>query len=1035
MRQRFIPFICCLCVTVLCLGLSVPLQAETSTHRRFLQSKSKHAKLFSPTSIQVNPNGRIAVWDADLRDYRYYAHTDSGIVELNGDSGPSMLRRYWMAQEISNWGNSRQPRGIWDSSNRYWVVENRSDSPTDTTPISLRVIYGDGSIRKKLKGPVKTITPSEDRWIVQRPWGSLAHWDPMSVGGLSDTRHFDIQGRYLGGTPDGHIFTVEKNEVRVFNGNGLKNTRVYPDLTAASFVGGKLYVLVGSREIVSLNKNLGVEFRHTFRGGYSFRDFDVKNKTLYLTGKKGLYRASLEESKSSFFHTSSRVKPELIVGTYPHSNNRDWARSVWVKKASEKPHKINFKVGKNQIREIKYHSDTGFFPTRDRARVRNVDDVPYNVSQSLNVEQSYWNGTNRITYFFPDRNSVETFDGQGRPIRKTKVKFKSLKFTNDIKFIGADPSRILFSARVIYPDNGFQPTILVYDWKGNFVRAFRPRRPGGEEVMPQSNQYPRWRYDGEYLYGLYSDHIQQFDLLGYPGSIIRDVIYPTDVQISGQKLFVLDIHGLRLSSYNRPDAHEYRYATPPDYTNVKEAVAISDRRVILSAVDADNNKQSKFNLKELKLPSRDIQHLLDHSTRSLRYLQPVKKENTLFFWGRENRHEESRLFKSDIKRYQARTTSQASHVIDRGTVDSEHDLYLFPVQSGDTSTEYRYLHLNGDTTGRIRNTATLRLLSERGFDGFYGVRRDTDTDRAWLVSGYIDQKFDTSPYRWNVADTMLTFNHEPRQILPRNGSIYISVETEPDFTKLGIIENPGNDTPSISWTYSARGTLSWVLPSSPKRDKHLILHRVQNQGTLVELYQPGDVKTGGFQASLTSAGPNDLSNIELQVQPGGKRIKTTTGGNFTISDLPVGYQELMAVNHKHRLKFPERFDVESDEYEPRNDIPVQINEDFGVLERGMNNYRKGRLEIAGKIFKFYRKQEFPNYRWAGILLKDVYRQLDQPEKLQSLYDKQPDIFSVSDKLYLYKHTGTPPLKPLLKQNIYFKNLDPINRFELFYGLP
>jgi len=1014
MKLQTVFLSCCVTLFIAFTSLICPAHgasAQSVETVRLFDTNPRDA-LVNPTSVHRSHGNQLAVWDRSLQEYVRLSRFDtSGTIPPSTRSFDQVIQRYLEAHMTRKWSGAKKPTGFWGTDERFWIIHSQPDSDSAV----FRSLDGDHERILNIAGHVRSVVPHQSYWYVQTDTGPLYRVDPMAPNNSTDTAALRIHGRLVGISDEGQFVTTTRNEVRVYNDRSVQQSRVFQNLRGVAYNEGSIYVLKGPRQVIKLNQNLSIQFRFQLLGS-TFRDLTVRNGHLFLVGPEGLFETNTGDIRRSFFSATKELRPDKILGTYPQffdeaMNSRMWVRSpldVYLQSRSREYQRIH--LGDTKI-------------TNKKNEVTNSE-LPLNAFQYFQSRQSFWNRNDRLYYFYPDEQSIEAYNSSGKLLRRTKISSRQYQHIQKVQFLGADRERILFEGEILFPELGFRRAVLVYSWKGNLKRSFRLQKHHSLRFSDALGPRSRWRYDGNgHIYVLGMDYIQRFDLWGYPGRVFNTVSRPLDLMVTNGKIAVLDLNGWQLKLFDRGNVNHYRFATPPRQLGVSGATTISSQRAILSAIpsipsERSGSKIHKRSIYMFNPTTFEYRAVFEHPNRSFRYPSVNDDADTLFFWATREDESTYRLYTSDLTQLSARPTRYRFHPSGPGLFDSGRNLLIFPGRSKpllenrpDSRSYYYYLSM-GDSIQPLKNSARLRQLVQGGFTGYYGIEKYNNDYR--LVSGYLHRRVDTGPLAWARSDTLAEFSQPVTQLLYENGRLYVTSRTENGLARTGVI-NVGNrsfGSPEIVWKQSYRGNVRWVRPGD---DRSLILHRSSPaRGNLAMLYTE-DPPTGGIQGSLVTDGPANLQGATLRIDPGGQRLRTSSGGNFSVDEVPVGYVRMMTEGHRMNFAYPVHVPVRENEFSILSNVSVRVEEDLLLFRRGLNDFSEGKFRQARIALEAYRNliEEGPYYELASLYLTEIYRREGRVNSLVTLFKRMPKIFRATDIRYLYRRVSSPEDRRML----------------------
>lgn len=964
--------------------------------------------LANPGLLETGPDGKLAVWDQDLKKFYYRDLTDTASDDTQKKSTRheefrSFLRDVSRGEIIRQWKLGIKPGGFFDQKGKFWFYDRSLSSEADTFSLYSRYPEDD---QLALPGPVRSFVPTENQLIIQLQSGtpSLIRWDPYSPNSVVDTASYQLKGRLIGYTPQGRYLTLTEDTVRAFNGNEQIHSRTFSSVRDLEVQDEDVYVLSDEGSVVRLNSKLSAQYTFFLPGDREYRSIAVYNETAYLSTPEGLFSTVLDESQRSFFSQSSEVSLEHEVRTLPSfDNHSNITQKIWHETGSATTDLV-VRQGKEELSSIRYSED-GLSRT-DSLKMGALDT---NKFQFFKVDSTYWNGEDSFYYYFPEEKSVEEYDTKGRLQRHQKFTFDDGQKYRNIKFIAATDTRVVFSGTVNTRHNGFRRNLIFFDWDGRILRTPVPRHPFREGDYTSSNS-PEWQYGGgDNLYELHDQYIQVYDLYGYPRQTINNVYKPVDVRRGEGRLFVLDLNGNRVQTFSVPESPVTRFAVPPSDLSVVDAVSNGSKRILA----AKSPNDEKLSLYEYRSDSLDVQTVLEHPARTLRYPTISDNGDTLFFFGSKPTSDRWTLYRSDTIKYSARPLTDVTDVRDKGFFLDDKNLVFVPIDNtGGTAPSYRYLHPTGDTDAMLRNSDKLKKLVPGGFTGFYGLMEYADTHV--IATGYLSRESETAPLKWSTADTVYRSERRLSNLFTRSGDLYFVRKSQMARSRLGQISSGsfvGSEAPqsheSVDWLADVRGEVRWIRKNGSGYD--LVLRTADHEGHFFQWF-PGDPPSdGGIQGSISSSSPISLDKIPLTVQPGGRSTTTKKSGRFSLANVPSGYISVRIPSHKYHFSYPISLAVQSGEYTVRESLPLANQEELLLLNRGLAYFdREGwdRVHISLNAFREL-TQEGPYFEWTNGFMEIVQRKRGDTDAQRELFEKAPQMFTPQERKELLESERSP----------------------------
>lgn len=1000
----------------------LPLPASSESRARdsirFFRMK-REPVLANPDKLEISPEGTLAIWDRTLQRHFFLPTSnppkqESQSLRTLNLSLRELLRRMHQGYTLKQWEVNNPIRGFFDHQGRFWYYDSRVASQADT--IVLQSLYPD-SRTARIPGPIRSIIPTNDRLTVQYQGEDrlLTRWKSLDSM-VTDTVDYKLKGRLIGFTDQGRYLTRTDGILRSFEEGNTIHSRTFSSIKDVELNDGSIYVLTDRGTVIRLKSNLTTGYTFYLPRTRSYRSLAVREKTLYLTANEGLFKGSLDESNRSFFSRSTDLSLKQIVGTPPNFDQLGKSTpKIWLD-SSDPTTSLLVKSQSGTVRSIT-HRDSGF----SSVKLTTMRNLGTNPSQYFKDESTYQGEPGSLYYYFPKERRVEEYDTNSQLVRSKRFQFEAAPNVRDVAFVGAGDNRVIFSGEIPKSEHGFRRNLIIFDWSGNLKRIFTLQHPiqGGDysSIGPE-----KWDISGGgTFYELHPNYIQLYDQYGFPRGTINEVYKPTDVARKGETLFVLDLNGRRLQSFQIPRVPTTRFALPPEKITVSTGASIGTKTVLT----ARSRKNQKLSLYEYNTNSLNYQKVLDHPDESLRYPTLSSNGDTVFFFGKKSSTSEWTLYRSDTIKYSARFLTTVKQVRGRSIFVDEKDLLLVPVEPDmDTGPAYHYMTPEGDTEVELANSRTVKFLSSGGSNGRYAI---TSRDKTYsIVSGRLNRDTGTAPLKWSVSDTLYQSSHPITRLVVESDYLYLVEQKQPGYSRLGRLpakyatgSTSGLPMTEVRWLSEFRGEIQWITRNG--RSLILWLNTRQNGGKLLKWYPKGEQGTGGFKGKLTVSGPAKLEGIPLRVEPGGLSTTTKQTGSFSLSDLPGGYLKLEIPSYKYRFAHPMYVTVQPGEYTVNTSIPLVQQKELLLLESGLKYFQRkswNRSRISLKAFREL-TEEGPYYEWADGLMEIINRELGDTLAQFKLFNRRPELFSSEEQLKLLDSLT----KPTKRLTIYQRQKD------------
>ncbi|MGM0380579.1 MAG: hypothetical protein ACQEP7_01190 [bacterium] len=945
----------------------------------FFEQK-KPPRLAKPGSIYEGPGGQIAVYDKHLHKFEFFPARRGKTLDWE-----SFIDQEARAHKFKRWGLGEGLQGAWADSETFWCYDPKIATGSDTVFMFNLFDPADTMV---LPGPIEDIKFKPDAWYIQRPPDKFEKRQPVYRGDIIDTAQFTAEGNFVGQLANGsYVFRVE-NRVYLYRDENDTSQKSFSGLRAVQTAGKYIYVLLAEGKILKLNRNFEEKFSFEIIGNFNFRDFVLTGGSAYFTARSGLYKADLDESERSFFYATATVQLKEVskseVKLFDKSKKR--AQRIW----SDSEEIYLWQNGRSRV--VSVHEE-GLTQAK---KVKDESSIPLLAFQYFQSPHTTWDGR-VLYYYFPREQLVESYDKRGGIKRKTFLE-NPPEYLENVQFTGAGQDYILMGGELLKSSGEKVKAFAVYNWSGKLQRIFQPEHPAEDNLAPQPEGYPHYEYSGgELVYAFYSDHIQTYDLYGYPGQKIGDLVYPEDIARYGNKLYVLDGRGYRLSQQTGIKSPNIRFASSSALGNIEEGYRAADDDIILSVSSRDKNFLTRYNPQELK-----TNKFLEHPQKSLRYPVVSGQSDTIYFWGTEPQNNEFQLYRFDSKRYVAEELDYSENLRARAGFDDYKNILLVPREPDESDTNlFSYFDVSTGTSGIIKNTRDLELLISAEQYGYRGVKKEKGSYE--IVDGVVKGDPDSGFLQWEEGDTYFRVNYPVQQFDIIEDKFLLALKENPRQT--GLYYWPagsknGQDTRVTPKNYfSGYGKLRWLDYSSNKK---ILLWSGANRGRLVNSYSTPP-EPGGVAGEVIQESPGTAEGVKLLTQPGGQITTTNSGGNFTLDGVQTGYLEIYPPSYRHHFEQPLEVLVNPAEYTVNQAVALYPLEELGLLERGLENYRRskfGRARIALEAFRSL-VGEGPYFSWTARPLLEVYRSEENTRGMYQLYSDNSAAFDSDEKYLLW----------------------------------
>lgn len=946
----------------------------------FLESDTP-TKLVNPESVRVSRAGTVAVWDSHLQDFQFFTSGDS--PEISWDK---FLNKEEQVRKFERWNVTGKREGVWTDTTSFWYydpeVAARADSvyffnirhPADTFALS---------------GPIKSFITGEEYWLIQHSNGVVEKREPVPGGDILNTALVETEAKLVGKIDTDSFIFRDQETIFLYNREGEEIRRVnYNGLRAVKTVNEFVYILLEEGRILKLDKDFNEDFAFNFVDDFTFRDMAFYDETVYIVAEEGLYLTELNESGRSFFYAGASVylseicaAGESFLKKSPGTANRIWSGGeniyLW---DGDRSREVPLSAGKFNGR--------GEFIKESR--------VPLTAFQYFQSPHTTWDG-DTLYYYFPDEQLVEAYDSRGS-VAKSVILEQSREYINNTKFLGASKKNILFSGELIRSSGQKNRAIIVYDWDGELQRILQPVHPAEENIPPQPDTYPRFEYTGgDLIYDLYSNHIQTYDLYGYPSQKIGGLLYPRDVTVDQEGLYILDARGYRVIRREQPAPRHVRFATSSEQPPINEALMTGPGEAIITVGPPDKAYLARYEAEE-----QEIRKILEHPTRSLRY--PVASGgDTIYFWGEKQTRRESLLYRFDSQRYVASEMGYSEAIREPVDFDNRKNILLVPRKLGPSDTlAYAYFDPQSETEGIIRNSQNLELILPEGPTGYTGVIKSGD--KFEITGGFLEGEPATGPLYWRSTDTYLEVDDPVKQLVFLENKFLLAQEEGSAQTRLltysFLPADRAGGGPGKNSYFTGYGQLRWLEYGE---EQCLLLWKSAGFGRLVNTYS-SPPKTGGIAGNVDLDVPGTAEGIEILTEPGGQMTKTNTGGEFTLNGVQTGYLKVFPPSSRYHFEQPLVVRVNSAQYTVDQRASLRSVEELGLLERGLKNYRNSELSRARIAMEAFRSmvESGPYFTWTARPLFEIYRAENNINGLRLIYENHPRVFSSTEQYRFWK---------------------------------
>ncbi len=938
----------------------------------------------TPETVQVNESGVAAVFDRGLATFFTMAEGRPGIRLLSDT--PVVGGRDHAAKTLSEMGLIPDYRSFW-SGETLWFYDRDLTSRADTS-IIFPLLGGGDSVT--LEGGVKNIQPYDEYWAVQYTADTVNFIRPDTPVVRNDTPHLKVRGELVGILGKQELVSRVGDTVYVSGPEATLAERRFPGLIDVEVYDGEVFLFMEEGRILQLQDRLGAEYTFDLRENVDVKDFSVYERGALLAGDEGIFFVDLTIEYDIFYFLTRTIEARKIIGTDPKRPQKRQMRRIWLKDqpSEEEGDTTILLVGSasEAPRAVGRIHDTP--PQFHRASL--PGELSLSARQYFFLPESYWSPDGHLYYYFSEDSSLEKYNRENEIISRLELNWEGMNQVRDQELVGVNENYIILAGWYFFPRQGKQRVVLIFDSAGELKRLLQLSKLV-EHSRGSSARDVSVAYGGDgYLYLLFPEFIQQFDLQGFARGIITEVEGAVDLVGHREGLIVLADEARNIREVSRPTGPPVRLGSPRTGLDLTEALLVDDHNAYLVGGESGGRED----LFEYNFRERSYEQVVSApGAAGIFFPYYDQSEDQIYFWSRSPGADKYNLYRTDRARFQSENMDFEAKP--RGTGTTLGRVHLFPAVAGETgSPHYRYFNLEGDTEGKLGNSEGLLDLELAGEGSYYGIYKAGDKHR--IIRGELDK----NELVWRPTEELIEFEQRINGLKYEQGDLYFEVEE----TGLGTRLDRLSGSRGAYRTKTIRRQVGDFELLSVSNDKIVLLNLPPGSGGhLIELY-PGQQAgpQGGLRGRLSVADPADLSGIPLLIQPGGGVVATESRGYFRKGKLPAGYVSVETLSRRHAARFTFWEVINEGEYGAEHSIPLHSPEDVPLLDRAFELFFQGRLEEARSrldVFRGMRAGEV-YMRQARQLMKEIFYQKGELDVLRGLMREDPAMFSPGERIEL-----------------------------------
>ncbi|GEM_PF-4207448 len=938
----------------------------------------------TPETVQVNESGKAAVFDRGLATFFTIAEGRPGIRLLSEHSIVGGADR--AAETLRGMDLVPDYRSFW-SGDTLWFYDRELTVQADTTFV-FPLIGGGDSV--PLEGRVKEIQPFEEYWAVQNTADTVNFITPDTPAVAGDTPELVVEGGLVGALGPEEVVSRDGDTIYVFGFDGPLAERRFPGLIDVEVYDGEVFVFLEEGRVLKLQDRLDSEYIFDLRENVEVNDISIYERGALLAGPEGIFFVDLTVEYEIFYFLTRTIEARKIVGTDPERPQKRQQRRIWLEEQPED------KAGDTTIllvgssaeapRAVGRIHDT---PPKYR-RASLPDDLSLSARQYFFLPESYWSPDGYLYYYFSDDNSLEKYNRENEIISRLELNWEQMDRVKAPELVGVNEEYVILEGQYFFPRQGNQRIVLIFDSDGELKRLLQVSKlvdaSRGEGAFEVSLAYGG---DG-YLYLLFPEFIQQFDLDGFERGFISGVEGAVDLVGHQEGLIVLADEARSIKEISRPQSPPVRLGSPRSGLNLSEGLAIDDRQAYL----VGGGPGGRAELFEYNFEERSYEQVMSTpQPAGIFFPYHERSDDDIYFWSRPTGVDKYNLYRTDRARFQSENMGVEAKP--RGPGIAQGKVHIFPAVNEEADTlNFRYIDLEADTSGKVENSEGLLHLERVAEDKYYGIY--TVDDNYKIIRGELDK----SEFVWRPVEELLDVDRRISRLHYDEGDLYLRVEDTRDSSRL-VRLRPYRDRYRPETIRRQAGNFE-ILTLDDEKIKLLNLP-LRSEGHLVELYPDNQGgPRGGLRGRLSVADPVDLSGVPFLIQPGGDVVTTESRGYFRKGDLPAGYISLEALYRDYVPQFTFWEVINEGEYGSEHSIPLHSPEDVPLLDRAFELFSKGRLAEAQSRLDVFRGMGAGDVymRQARQLLKEILFEKGELDVLRGLMREEPGIFTPGERMKL-----------------------------------
>lgn len=923
----------------LVLGLFISFQPAVAVTLDWSE-QTPDTGLINPQRLAVSSEGRLAVWDQTLQ--RWLLTDSSG--RFDRSLTPRVTHQaVKKGERLGVLSDSQPPRGYWDQTGNFWSY---FPGELGADPSSL-VSHTDPKRRLSFDTSVQSLVPLGDRWIIQDQQGNLTVKDPYLDNTTLEKLEIQEKANLVAVNQAGEAFFQSGRQLVKYRDE--EQVAKAQQAASVELVTSDTEVFIFTEDRLGrLNDGLGADLSVLLPGVTEIRDVEFQEDRLWVLTDKGVHVGEKPTGDGGIFGSTERVNLRTV-------------QPVLTRDGDSSEEEVQFWVRQHEggiEGRVKADTEHWFAGAADNPSGTEARTPPLGLLQSTARDTTFWHPDDRYYHYFDEEGLVEEF-GPGGDLRRSieltpREDAQEIFGLGTVDFLGANEDVILFTTMAVLPNKGPRRIVMIYDQTGELNRAIHLREPIPEDGIAPVEQADLV-FDGEQgIYRLGSDHVRRFDLYGYPTGTELGLTDPQNLRLVGDHLYVVE-SGPRLVVREPSTTSGFRYGTLPSDPEVRSVTGGQNNPLIVISTSRGSR------LARYHADDRSFETMVEFD-RPIRAPAEFSSGDAIYFWSRTEKG--WRLGKVESPRFNPREQDIMVSAETKPRYVPGLSGYLIPPEKPSPDGAWRLVRPDKDTVQHINMDVPVSWLGTDGEDWL--MAQPAVNGNSYRVQEAETETSGDTQVRLRPGEEVFTIDEPLRGIERLQGGQYrVRTVPEPGYTR--IQENSPDEVANDSGTI-LRGDVKFVQNSA---DHDLLYRRLGPAGGhLVEWHE--DDPQGGVQGRAQASGPTDLEGLPVWIQPGGHLVELDSGGQFTVSNLPVGRAKIWRRSHQHFISEGDELIVQEGEYSLFEDLKIDYQEN-SLLETALNRIRAEQYQTA--LFALRRfseaRMDGPAHGWSERLSRVV----------------------------------------------------------------